>query len=74
MRKRDIRQQRRESARMWPALESPVVHDHDDEPYECDCREPEDNDEGVCMECGLPINYRSQRQRAERDEQRNEHG
>jgi hypothetical protein len=24
----------------------------------CQCREPADNDQGTCMECGLWINYR----------------
>jgi hypothetical protein len=38
---------------------TPVVHDCDDEPNECDCREPQDNDQRICMACGCWIAYRS---------------
>ena len=37
----------------------PVVHDCGEERTECECREPQDNDQGVCMDCGCWIAYRS---------------
>ena len=38
---------------------TPVVHDCDEDRAECDCREPQDNDQRICMACGCWIAYRS---------------
>lgn len=37
----------------------PVSYDSEEAQAECICKEPEDNDEGVCMNCGLCIPYGS---------------
>ena len=37
----------------------PAVYDCEDSRAECECREPQDNDQRVCMACGRWIAYRS---------------
>ena len=38
---------------------TPVVHDYGEEQTECDCVNPTDNDQGICMNCGCWIAYKS---------------